>query len=85
MIKKDIVVGLTDGLEARPIAVFVQIAGSYESAVTVVHNERKVNAKSIMGMMSMAVAKGETLTVIVEGSDEEKAMESLEKYLSGKE
>jgi catabolite repression HPr-like protein len=46
--------------------------------------KKKVNAKSIMGMMSLGLASGEEVTVIVEGSDEEEAMENIEKYLSSK-
>ena len=84
MTQKDIILGLSDGLEARPVAMFVQIAGQYESHITVVYNDRKVNAKSIMGMMSLGIAKGETVTVIAEGPDEEEALENIGKYLAGK-
>ena len=84
MIRKEVTVGLPDGLEARPVAMFVQLAGNYTSMVTVEYKGRKVNAKSIMGMMSLGIARGESLDVITEGNDEEEAMEGIMDYLSGK-
>ena len=83
MTQNEIVLGLADGLEARPVAMFVQIAGQYESHITVVYHDRRVNAKSIMGMMSLGIAKGETVKVIAEGPDEEEAIAGIGKYLSG--
>ena len=85
MIRKEITVELEKGLEARPVALMVQIAGEYSSNIAVEYKDKKVNAKSIMGMMSLVIARGEKLTVIAEGEDEEKAVEGLEKYLSKKE
>ena len=83
MIRKEITVGLPDGLEARPVAMFVQLAGNFDSMVTVEYKGRKVNAKSIMGMMSLGIARGESLCVITEGADEAGAMERIMNYLSG--
>lgn len=84
MITKQITIKIPTGLEARPIALLVQVASQYESSVYVESEEKKVNAKSIMGMMSLAIAAGETVTVIADGIDEEAAMENIEKYLSSK-
>lgn len=83
MIRKDLTIGLPDGLEARPVAMFVQIAGKYSSMVTIEYKGRKVNAKSIMGMMSLGIARGESISVITDGADEEEAMTGIMEYLSG--
>ena len=84
MITKQITIKIPTGLEARPIALLVQVASQYESSIYVESEEKKVNAKSIMGMMSLAIAAGEPVTVIADGADEEAAMENIEKYLSSK-
>jgi len=85
MIEKLITVGLENGLEARKIALFVQEAGQFDSDIYVEFKNKKVNAKSIMGMMSLGVAKGDDLKVMIDGPDEEEAVECLEKNLSGEE
>ena len=72
------------GLEARPVALLVQVASRYESSIYVECEDKKVNAKSIMGMMSLGIAAGEEVTVIANGADEEEAIENIEKYLSSK-
>lgn len=83
MTKKDITIQLRGGLDARPGAMLVQIASQFESTVYIETQNKHVNAKSIMGMMSLGMAEGEQLTVITDGSDEENALEAVEKYLSG--
>ena len=72
-------------MEARPVAVLVQVASQYDSSVYIQTEGKKVNAKSIMGMMSLGLNSGETVTVMVDGSDEEKALEDIEKYLNAAE
>ncbi len=84
MITKKILIKIPTGLEARPVAVLVQVASQYESNIYVECDEKKVNAKSIMGMMSLGLAAGEEVTVTVDGTDEEVAIENIEKYLSSK-
>ena len=82
MISKEMTVKLSGGMEARPVAVLVQVASQYESSVYLQVGEgKKVNAKSIMGMMSLGLDAGEKVTVVTDGSDEEVAMEEIEKYL----
>lgn len=81
---KSIQVKLENGLEARPIALLVQEASRYESKIYIQSRERKVNAKSIMGMMTLALDNGETLEVSAEGIDERAAVRGIEKFLSGK-
>lgn len=84
MIKKPITIQIPSGLEARPVALLVQVASQYESEIHVESGEKKVNAKSIMGMMTLGLVAGENVVVIVEGSDEKEAMSDIEKYLSSK-
>ena len=85
MIQKSMKVQLDNGLEARPVAVFVQVASQYESSVYVEVDGKKVNAKSIMGMMSLGLDNGETLTVVADGSDESAAVAHIERFLSGQD
>lgn len=84
MIRKSITIGISNGLEARPIAMLVQVASQYTSNIYLESEARKVNAKSIMGMMSLGLNNGENVTVSVDGADEEEAMKSIEEYLSNK-
>ncbi|MCI8659240.1 MAG: HPr family phosphocarrier protein [Lachnospiraceae bacterium] len=83
MLKKTITIGLSSGLEARPVAMLVQIASQYESVIYVESQNARVNAKSIMGMMTLGMGSGEEITVSVEGADELAAMEGIENYLVG--
>ena len=85
MMEKSIKVQLTEGLQARPIAMLVQVASQHESSVYIEADGKKVNAKSIMGMMSLSLGSGESLKVIADGADEEAAIQDIEIYLSGKE
>lgn len=82
MIKKPITIQIADGLEARPTALLVQVASQYESSIYVENGDKKVNAKSIMGMMTLGLSAGESVVVSAEGSDEMAAIENIEKYLS---
>ena len=84
MISRTMQVQLTSGLEARPVALLVQVASQYDCSIYVEADNKKVNAKSIMGMMTLALAPGETVTVIANGADEENALQSIEQYLSAK-
>lgn len=84
MVRKKMTIKIPSGLEARPVALLVQVASQYESSIFVECEEKKVNAKSIMGMMSLALAAGEEVTVSAAGDDEDAAMENIEKYLSSK-
>ena len=83
MITKSIEIKLPRGLEARPVAELVQLASKYDSTVHIEAQSKKVNAKSIMGMMTLSLSSGEEVTVIAEGSDEESAIADLEKFLQG--
>ncbi len=83
MERKRIQVKLENGLEARPIALLVQEASKYESQIYLEADNKRVNAKSLIGMMSLNLAGGEELTVDAEGTDEREAVEAIEKFLSG--
>ena len=82
MIKKQITIQLASGLETRPVAMLVQVASQFKSNVHVESGNKKVNAKSIMGMMTLGLDSGEEITLSANGDDEEAAMTSIEKYLS---
>ena len=81
MVSKTIQVNLAADAEARPVAVLVQKASQYESKVFIQSGEKKINAKSIMGMMSLGIAQGEEITIAAEGSDAEAAVDELAQYL----
>ena len=81
--RKEVEIRIAGGLEARPIAVLVQVASQYESSIYLETEGKRVNAKSIMGMMTLALNAGEKIVVEAVGSDEKAAVEGLEKYISG--
>ena len=82
MTSKEIRIGLSSGLEARPAAMLVQVASQYESSIYVESEEKRVNAKSIMGMMSLNLSDGEEVTVLTDGEDEVKAAEGIKTFLA---
>ena len=78
MIKKPITINLSTGLVAQ----LVQVASQFNSEIYVEIGKKRVNAKSIMGMMTLGLDAGEEITLSVNGEDEEAAMNSIEHYLS---
>lgn len=84
MTKRNIQIQLENGLEARPVALLVQEASKYESTIYIQTGEKKVNAKSIMGMMSLGLGEGDELMVAADGTDEQTAVSNIERFLSGK-
>mgnify|MGYP002543006322 CR=1 FL=1 len=80
--KKDVVVQMSDSMEETPIAHLVQLANQFSSQIYFEMDTKRVNAKSIMGMMSLALAPGEKVTVIADGTDEDDAIFGMENYLS---
>lgn len=85
MIQKSMQIQLANGLEARPVAVLVQKASMFDSEIYIEAEGKKVNAKSIMGMMSLGLNMGEKVTVTANGEDEAAAVANLENYISGNE
>jgi len=82
--KKSVVVGLETGLEARPIALLVQNANQFDSNIYLVIDEKRINAKSIMGVMSLALMNGTEVVIDAEGPDEADAIASLEAFFAAK-
>ncbi|MUV39097.1 Phosphocarrier protein HPr [Lentibacillus sp. JNUCC-1] len=77
MIEKTVTIQLETGLQARPAAQFVREANRFSAHLYLKKDERQVNAKSIMGIMSLAIGKGEEMTIVADGPDETEAMEHL--------
>jgi phosphocarrier protein HPr len=77
MVEQTIEITNPTGLHARPAALFVQTAAKFSSHVWLAKTDKKVNAKSIMGLMSLAIPRGTFITLTVEGEDEELALEEL--------
>lgn len=82
MVRKTVTVRREAGLEARPIAILVQKASQFSSRVYIEVGTKNINAKSIMGMMTLRVGKGEQVVIVTEGVDEEAAAKELELYLA---
>ena len=85
MTRKTVEVSLQDGLDTRPIAMLVQMASQFESTVYIEYDEKHVNAKSIMGMMTLALKNGDNVEVVTDGQDENDAAERIGQYLEGAE
>ena len=85
MTRKTVEVSMQGGLDTRPIAMLVQMASQYDSTVYIEYNEKHVNAKSIMGMMTLALQNGDKVDVVTDGSDEEDAGKKICSYLEGAE
>ena len=81
MVKKNVTIQREHGLEARPIAVLVQKASQFSSKVRIEVGTKSINAKSIMGMMTLSVGNGDEVVVVAEGVDEEAAAKEIELYL----
>lgn len=83
MITKDIEIQNSVGLHARAASYFVQKASEYESSVWVEMGDAKVNAKSWMGVLAMGISKGDVITLIADGADEEAAVDGLVAFILG--
>lgn len=81
MVEKTFTITADTGLHARPATLLVQAASKFDSEIQLEYKEKKVNLKSIMGVMSLGVGKGASITISAEGSDEEEALYSLEETL----
>ncbi|MCL5061215.1 MAG: HPr family phosphocarrier protein [Candidatus Thermoplasmatota archaeon] len=83
MQRRDVEIVNKLGLHARPSARLTQLASGFKSHVFMSRNGRRVNAKSIMGVMMLAAAKGSTITLETEGEDEKEAIDALAELISG--
>ena len=77
MISTDVTIKNNVGLHARPATFFIQKANSYKSSIWVEKEDRRVNAKSLLGVLSLGITKGMTITLISDGVDEQEALEGL--------
>lgn len=77
MFSKEVVVQNQVGLHARPATFFIQKANEFKSSVWVEKDERKVNAKSLLGVLSLGITKGTSIAIIADGTDEQEAVTTL--------
>ena len=77
MITRNVTIQNSVGLHARPATFFIQKANCFKSSIWVEKEERRVNAKSLLGVLSLGIAKGMTVTLIADGADEESAVDGL--------
>ena len=82
MYSKEAVVNNQVGLHARPATFFIQKANEFKSSIWIEREERKVNAKSLLGVLSLGIVKGTEINLIADGADEEEAVEALIKLIS---
>ena len=82
MSKKNVIVSNVAKEHENPIAELVQVACKFDSDITLESDNRRINAKSIMGMMSLNLIGGEEITVVTEGEDEEKAAEGIKSFFA---
>ena len=81
MISRDIVINNASGLHARPATFFIQKANSYPCSIWVEKDDRKVNAKSLLGVLSLGIAKGMSVTLIADGQGEEDVIRGLSELI----
>ncbi len=77
MISREITITNSIGLHARPATFFIQKANAYKSSIWVEKDDRRVNAKSLLGVLSLGIAQGMTVTLIADGQDESSALDGL--------
>ncbi|MGI6664876.1 MAG: HPr family phosphocarrier protein [Christensenellaceae bacterium] len=85
MLYKDLEINIENGLRSRGAAMFVSVAGRFESQILIEQENKKINAKSIMGVLSLGIKQGDTITVVANGKDEKEAVEALEKLATSGE
>ena len=77
MVTKEVVIQNQVGLHARPATFFIQKANEYKASIWIEKDERRVNAKSLLGVLSLGITKGTNVTIIADGADEEAAVNGL--------
>ncbi len=77
MVKREMTITNNIGLHARPATFFIQKANTFKSSIWIEKDDRKVNAKSLLGVLSLGIAKGMVVTLVAEGQDENAAVEGL--------
>ena len=84
MRKQTVKVSMGNGLDARGVALSVQTAGHYLSEIHITDGVRRMNAKSLMGMMALGIALGDEIVIETSGPDEEEALEGMVAFLEGR-
>ncbi len=82
MINKEFIIKNEIGLHARPAALFVQTTNKFLSDIMIKKADKTINAKSIMGVMAIGIAKGETIEIIIDGADEENAIQAIDELIN---
>lgn len=82
MVKREVTITNNIGLHARPATFFIQKANSYKSLIWIEKEDRKINAKSLLGVLSLGIAKGMAVTIIADGQDEAQAVEGLSELIN---
>lgn len=82
MTSKELTIKSEEGLQSRPAALLVQVAGKYRSSIWIEQGSKRVNAKSIMGVLSLRLKKGDSFFVVAKGDDEKEAVESVGRLIN---
>ncbi len=77
MVSNEVTVQNSVGLHARPATFFIQRANEFKSSIWVEKDERRVNAKSLLGVLSLGIVKGTKINIVADGSDQEEAVNTL--------
>ncbi|HOJ47721.1 MAG TPA: HPr family phosphocarrier protein [Bacillota bacterium] len=77
MLSKNITIQNSVGLHARPATYFIQKANSYKSSIWIENSDRRANAKSLLGVLSLGISKGDEITILADGVDEQEAVDGL--------
>ena len=77
MVTRDVTIKNSVGLHARPATFFIQKSNSFKSSIWVEREDRRVNAKSLLGVLSLGIVKGMEITLVADGPDEEAALDAL--------
>ena len=80
MVEREVTISSKTGLESKMAAKLIQKASEYESNIWIQKNERKANAKSLLGLLSLGISPGDRITIITDGRDEETALNELEAF-----
>ena len=83
MVTQEVTINNEVGLHARRATFFIQKANEFKSGIWVEKDERRVNAKSLLGVLSLGITKGTTITLLADGSDEKEAVAALSELVSG--
>ena len=83
MVTQEVTINNEVGLHARPATFFIQKANEFKSGIWVEKDERRVNTKSLLGVLSLGITKGTTISLLADGSDEKEAVAALSELVSG--